>query len=163
MKLQEAIADECKLGNRKFCLLIDDAHEMNGDSLELMEGELDGNGKKALDLADKIVGAVQKAEKQQLMPALKNAIKAQLSAFVQVKADCFTLGESYNKTCEELCFQVAFVVAELIQAIIEVHPNEEKKTEIEGIFSRLVIYERGEVPGFENAAYAVGKEILAII
>ncbi|VDL76695.1 unnamed protein product [Nippostrongylus brasiliensis] len=132
---------------------------MHEEYLELMVGDLDGNGKKALALADKLVVAVLNAtEEQQLLPALKNALQAELSAFVQVKADCFKL-DNYNEICEELYLKTAFVITELINATIMIYPDRPKKTEAETIFSKL-----GELElGSENAVYAVGKEILAII
>ncbi|VDL76697.1 unnamed protein product [Nippostrongylus brasiliensis] len=158
--LQEAIADECNHKDREFYYLIEDAHDMHEEYLELMVGDLDGHGKKALALADKFVVAVPNAtEEQELLTALKNALQAELSAFVQVKADCFELDHKYDGICEELYIETAFVITELINATIMVYPDGSKKNEVEEIFSKLAEPELGS----KNAVHAVGKEILAII
>ncbi|WKY13497.1 hypothetical protein Q1695_004381 [Nippostrongylus brasiliensis] len=162
LTISEAVADECTHENDGFCYLIDDALETNKNCLELMEEDLEGDGKRALALADKMIVAVLNATGEHLITALKKALQAELSAFVQVKADCFKLDRvdnSYNETCEDLFFEIGYVVAELIQAIIKVHPDSRKKEEIEKIFSQL----GDTVPGFENEAHSVGKQILKIM
>ncbi|WKY13493.1 hypothetical protein Q1695_004379 [Nippostrongylus brasiliensis] len=135
---------------------------MNEHYHNLMVGALDGNGKKALALADKLVVEVLNAEEQKLIPALKKALQAQLSAFVQVKADCFTVDDSFNETCGDIIFDVAFVAWELIVAITEVHPDSQKKAKVNEILPGIDEYTRGK-PGFENKIHALGKEVLAAI
>ncbi|WKY13500.1 hypothetical protein Q1695_004382 [Nippostrongylus brasiliensis] len=129
-----------------------------------MDGDLNGNGMKALALADKFVVAVLNAEEQQLLPALKKALKAELSALVQVKADCFKLFKSYNEKCEKIYSNIGYAIAELIQAIIGVHPDSEKKDKIETLFSTLDI-DIFKKPTFNyaNTAHALGKQILKIM
>ncbi|WKY13498.1 hypothetical protein Q1695_004381 [Nippostrongylus brasiliensis] len=158
--ISEAIADDCTHENKEFCYLLEDIHETNNDCLKLMDGELEKNGKKALAYADKLVVAAMKTEEQELIAALKKALKAELSAYVQVKADCSRLGNNYSETCEELFFEVAFAITELIQVIVEVHPDSQKKADVETIFSELDRFMTGNpVSGFENEAYAVGTQV----
>ncbi|WKY13499.1 hypothetical protein Q1695_004382 [Nippostrongylus brasiliensis] len=118
LTISEARANECKHESEEFCHLINAAHGKNQDNLKDMDGDLNGNGMKALALADKFVVAVLNAEEQQLLPALKKALKAELSALVQVKADCFKLFKSYNEKCEKIYSNIGYAIAELIQAII---------------------------------------------
>ncbi|WKY13488.1 hypothetical protein Q1695_004376 [Nippostrongylus brasiliensis] len=161
LTISDAIADECKHRSEEFCYLLTDAHDTHQDYLKLMEEGLDGNGKRALKLADKRVVEALNAEEQALIPALKKALQAELSAFVQVKADCFGLDDSYSEKCEMLCFEVAYVIAELMQAIIEVHPDREKKAEVEAILSDLDEHMFKEpASDYENAAHALGKRVL---
>ncbi|VDL78172.1 unnamed protein product [Nippostrongylus brasiliensis] len=155
----EATGDECKFENTEFCELIGYSHDANQDSLELMVGVPIGNGTKALKLADKRVVAVLNTTEEQLIDALKAALRAELSAFVQVKADCFILDHSYNETCEKVFFEVAYAITGLILATINVHPSEGKKNEVDKLLSELDLL----TAGFENKAYFLGKEILTII
>ncbi|VDL76698.1 unnamed protein product [Nippostrongylus brasiliensis] len=159
-KKKEAIADDCTHENKEFCYLLEDIHETNNDCLKLMDGELEKNGKKALAYADKLVVAAMKTEEQELIAALKKALKAELSAYVQVKADCSRLGSNYSEICEELFFEVAFAITELIQVTVEVQPDSQKKADVETIFSELDRFMTGNpVSGFENEAYAVGTQV----
>ncbi|VDL78170.1 unnamed protein product [Nippostrongylus brasiliensis] len=162
--ISEAIADECKVGNKEFCDLIGDAHKANEDGIKLMNGALNGNATKGLKLADKRVVEVLKGEKEQLITAVKKALQAELSAFVQVKADCYTLGHNYDETCEKVTFEIAYATLGLIMAIAEVHPDTATKTKVENIISDLIPYMFIEPASlYRNALHASGKKILTII
>ncbi|VDL78174.1 unnamed protein product [Nippostrongylus brasiliensis] len=160
----EAIADECKIGNEKFCGLIDDAHEANGEGIKLMNGALDGKGKKTLELADDFVTAVLEAREKQVIAALKIALEEELNAYVRVKGECSALDGSYSKPCDDVLFSVGYVIAGLIEAIVEVLPDGERKTKVDKLISDLISYML-DVPESEyrDKLHDTGKQVLEII
>ncbi|VDL78173.1 unnamed protein product [Nippostrongylus brasiliensis] len=162
--ISEAIADECKLRNKEICQLITDAHASNEDGLKLMKGDLVGNGKKALELADKLVVAVLNATEEEIIAALKEALKAELSAFVQVKADCFRLGKSYSGACDEILFEVSYVMGVLMHTIFEAHPDQQTKTKVDDILIGLIPSKLAHPASvYRIELHAAGKQVLELI
>ncbi|VDL78171.1 unnamed protein product [Nippostrongylus brasiliensis] len=158
--ISDAIGDKCENGNKEFCDLIGDAHKANEDGLKLMKLVLDGNGTKALQLADSFVVAVLKAKQSELIDGLKTALTAQLNAYDKVKADC----SSSNGKCEEVLFEVGYATLGLIMAIAEVHPVAKTKTTIEDILSTLypLMFE-SNASVYRDKLHASGQQILAIM
>ncbi|VDL64503.1 unnamed protein product [Nippostrongylus brasiliensis] len=140
LMISEAIADGCRSGNVKFCAIIRDAHISNEDGLKRMERTSEGDGKNALKSADSLIVAVLNANESELITSLEAALAAELSAYVQVEADCFRLGRSYNGTCEKILFEVTYATLGLIMAIAEVHPDTQTKTKVENVISDLAPY-----------------------
>ncbi|VDL65371.1 unnamed protein product [Nippostrongylus brasiliensis] len=155
--ISDAIADECASGKVKLCEIIRDAHTSNQDGLKLMDGE---SAKAALDSADGLVVAVLEAEGSELIAALKKALEAELGAYVQVKAECPTLGGK----CKEVLFEVGYALLGLIMAIADEHPDVKTMTNVEDTLETVYPHMFDADPSqYRDKLYDAGKKILEII
>ncbi|WKY13440.1 hypothetical protein Q1695_004345 [Nippostrongylus brasiliensis] len=167
--LQEAVDLCIRIGSR-YCYFAVAAYARNNLTLNASKGRLEGDGTEALKRADKLVFEVLKTKKTKLGTAVKNALRAEKSALVRMKVDCFTLlktlqqpqKRSIEKTCAFVYDHIGHAIHELVKALHDVEIDKTKKRTIENAYQKFI--KDCPNPGKNNAndVFALAEKVLKL-
>uniref|UniRef100_A0A0N4XMP7 CHAD domain-containing protein n=1 Tax=Nippostrongylus brasiliensis TaxID=27835 RepID=A0A0N4XMP7_NIPBR len=124
------------------------------------------NGIKRINQADKLLqDLLTKTNQKELIDPLKRALKAELGALTQSKVGCFTDKELDEPTKEQYCGRaygyIGQAILKLIDAIVEVYPDERKRSKIEELFGNFHIQFPNAAINVPNEAYKLAENVLA--
>ncbi|VDL82577.1 unnamed protein product [Nippostrongylus brasiliensis] len=132
---------KCAYRGGNFCYQVKAAHKVNQQALNRLDGVLDGEGRRKLAEADKLVMELLTKAKQDLLASLKEALKAELGALDSVKVDCYRLSKEHQlskeSTCRAVYDDIGYGTDALIKAIIEIDPS--KETKIQTLYTSTIL------------------------